>query len=191
MYDYRLDLINGYQEWIQDYIDQGWAPYLVSFMFHQLPGSRLSVLAQMKQEIYRAYSRLVTRFDRNPRSSASFNRIPRMVLFPDFPVYKLEKNSIRDISVNNGLHYQGIALTPPVSRFRCTLDAHFCQEQHNYVNDKLARIEVQPVTWDPEYVTDYVGKSVKRRLASDDDIIILPRTTRELPSKMHRFPLST
>jgi hypothetical protein len=113
-----------------------------------------------------------------------------MFLFPDFPVYKLDKNSIRDISINNGLHYQGIALTPPVSRFRSTLVEHFRQEQHEYVSDKLARIHVQPITWDSDYVTDYASKSVRRGLASDADIIILPKMTRELPSKGDRFLLS-
>lgn len=92
-----------------------------------------------------------------------------------------------DISINNGFHFQGIALTPPVSRFRSTLDEHFRQEQHKYISDKLARIEVQPITWDPAYVTDYVFKSIKRGLASDEDIIILPKTIRELPSNVGRF----
>ena len=183
-------LIQSYQQWIQDYIDQGWRPYQVSFMFHQLPGSQLSVLAQMKQEICRVYSRLITRFDRNPRSPASFSRLPRLILFPDFPVYKRGKTSIRGISINNGLHYQGIALTPPVSRFRSTLDEHFRQDQHKYINDKLARIAVQPITWDPDYVTDYVAKSIKQGLASDEDIIILPKTIIELPSNVGRFSLS-
>jgi hypothetical protein len=32
--DYRPALINGYQQWIQGYIDQGWRPYQVAFMFH-------------------------------------------------------------------------------------------------------------------------------------------------------------
>jgi len=111
-------------------------------------------------------------------------------LFPDFPVYKLGKTSIRGISINNGLHYQGISLAPPVSRFRSTLDQHFRHDQHKYINDKLARIEVQPITWDPDYVTDYVAKSIKRGRASDEDIIILPKTISELPSNVGRFSQS-
>ena len=109
----RLELIYGYQNWIQDYINQGWRPYEISFMFHQLPGKQSSVLGQMRREIERVYSRLLTRFDRNPRSPAGFNRLPRMILFPDLPVFKWKKKSIRDVSINEGLHYSGIALTPP------------------------------------------------------------------------------
>jgi hypothetical protein len=34
-----------------------------------------------------------------------------MMLFPDLPVYKRAKKSIQDDSINDGLHYGGIALT--------------------------------------------------------------------------------
>ena len=179
----RLELIHGYQNWIQDYINQGWRPYEISFMFHQLPGKQSSVLGQMRREIERVYSRLLTRFDRNPRSPAGFNRLPRMILFPDLPVFKWKKKSIRDVSINEGLHYSGIALTPPISRFRSTLDIHFSQEQDQYINEKLLRIHVTPITRDPDYVTDYVAKTYKRGRVSGDDIHILPKTVGELPSK--------
>ena len=161
----------------------GLATLHISFMFHQLPGTQSSILRQMKSEIERVNARLVTRFARNPRSRAEFKFLPRMILFPDLPVYKHEKKSIEDVSINNGLHYGGIALTPPVSRFHSTLEAHFNQDQDKYVNEKLARIHVTPITWDPDYVTDYVAKSFKRGRVSDEDIIILPKTISELPSK--------
>jgi len=179
----RLGLLHGYQKWIQDYINQGWQPYLISFMFFPLPGTQSSILRQMKREIERVNSRLVTRFDRSPRSRAGFKRLPRMFLFPDFPIYKHEKKSILDVSINNGLHYGGIVLTPPISRFQSTLDAHFDQDQDKYVNEKLARIHVKPITRNAAYVMDYVAKSFKRCRVSDEDIIILPKSRRELPSK--------
>jgi hypothetical protein len=72
----RLDLIHGYQDWIQDYVDQDWDPYEILFMYRPLPGGKQSILEQMKREIYRVNSRLVTRFDRDPRSEAGFNRLP-------------------------------------------------------------------------------------------------------------------
>ena len=90
---------------------------------------------------------------------------------------------MEDVSINNGLHFGGIALTPPVSRFQSTLDAHFDQDQDKYVNEKLARIYVEPITWDPGYVTDYAAKSFKRGRVSDEDIVVLPKTLSELPSK--------
>jgi hypothetical protein len=36
-----------------------------------------------------------------------------MILFPDLPVYKHGKKSIRDVSIYDGLYYAKIALVPP------------------------------------------------------------------------------
>ena len=36
---------------------------------------------------------------------------------PDLPVPKRGKKSLGDVSINDGLHYGGIVLTPPVSCF--------------------------------------------------------------------------
>ena len=71
------ELVNGYQDWVMEYVDQEWLPYEMSLMFNPLSGSKSTQLEQMKTEIYRANSRLVTRFDRNPRSLAGFNRLPQ------------------------------------------------------------------------------------------------------------------
>jgi hypothetical protein len=179
----RLDLIHGYQEWVQDFIDQSWGPYEISFMYHALPGTTKTILEQMKKEIYRVNSSLVTRFDRNPRSATRFNRLPRMMLFPDLPVYKHKKPSLNDVSINEGLHYGGIVLTPPISRFRSTLDTYFEENQKKYVNKRLARIHVEPIISNDWYVTDYVAKSIKRDTVSEDDIVILPRTPSEMPAE--------
>jgi hypothetical protein len=179
----RLQFLGGYQNRIQDYIDDGWSPYLISFMFSQLPGKQSSVLRQMEREIERVYSRLVTRFERNPRSPTRFQYLPVMILFADFPVFKWSKKSIRDVSINDGLHYGGIALTPPISRLQTTLDLHFEQHQDKYVNDKLARIHVVPITRTATYAMDYVAKSFKPGRVSDGDIVILPKAPSELPSK--------
>ncbi len=177
-----MELMGGYQDWVQNYVDQGWMPFIISFMFNQLRGSDSSILGQMKREIERAYSRLPTKFHRDPNSRTGFNFLPRMILFPDFPVFKWEKKSIRDVSVNNGLHYTGIALTPPFSRFCSTLDVHFMQHQQDYLSDKLARIHAKAILWDPRYVTNYAAKSVKRGRVSQEHIIILPRTIGEMRS---------
>jgi hypothetical protein len=101
-----------------------------------------------------------------------------MILFPDMPVYRHEKKSIRDISVNDGLHYGGLALIPPVSRFRSTLDTRFAEG----INEKVARIHVTPITDNPGFVVDYAAKSFKRGWVSEEDILILPRAISELPS---------
>jgi hypothetical protein len=181
----RLLIIHEYQKWVQELVKKRWKPYQTVFMFHQLPGKTVwSATRQMKSEIERVYARLVTRFARNPRSKKLVQHLPIMILFPDLPVYKRQRDkSIEDVSVNNGLHYGGIALTPPYSRFKSTLDAYFDEYQDTYVNKKLERIHVTPITWNPANVTDYVAKSFKRGRVSDEDIIILPKAISELPSK--------
>ena len=179
----RLNLLNGYQQWVGSYIHEGWKPYEISFMYHQLPGSTKSILEQMKQELHRVNSRLVTRFHRDPRSEIGFECIPRMMLFPDLPVYKHEKKSIQDVSINDGLHYGGIALTSPISRCQTSLDDHFTDDQEKYLNKKLERIFVKPITHSHNYVTDYVMKAIKNGRMSEEDIVILPRTISEFPDK--------
>jgi hypothetical protein len=179
----RLNLLNGYKQWVGSYIHEGWKPYEITFMYHQLPGSTKSILEQMKQELHRVNSRLVTRFHRDPRSKIGFECIPRMMLFPDLPVYKHEKKSIQDVSINDGLHYGGIALTSPISRCQTSLDDHFTDDQEKYLNKKLERIFVKPITHSHNYVTDYVMKAIKNGRMSEEDIVILPRTSSELPDK--------
>jgi hypothetical protein len=179
----RLDLIKGYQEWVENYVDDGWQPYEISFMYQQLPGSGNSILEQMKQELYRVNSKLVTRFHRNPRSRAGFEFLPRMMLFPDLPVYKHQKKSIEDVSINDGLHYGGIALTPPISRCKTRLDRYFRENHDDYLSNKLARIFVEPITHAHDYVTDYVMKAIKSGRLSQDDVVILPRCISELSDR--------
>ncbi len=177
---FRLELLGGYKRWVGDYVNQNWQPYFISFMFHHLPGSQASILRQMNSEIIRVYRRLPTQFTRNPRSPAGARLLPRMILFPDLPVYKHEKKVIDDVAINDRLHYGGLALTPPVSRFQSTLDAHFAQDHPHCISEKLARIHVTPITDNPGFVVDYAAKSFKRGWVSEQDIIILPRVISEL-----------
>jgi hypothetical protein len=106
-----------------------------------------------------------------------------MMLFPDLPVYKRAKKSIQDVSINDGLHYGGIALTSPISRCQTSLDDHFTVDQEKYLSKKLERIFVKPITHSHNYVTDYVMKAIKNGRMSEEDIVILPRTISELPDK--------
>jgi len=194
-YDYTAEnatgpeLVKGYQQWVTQYTDEGWKPYEVSFMFNQLPGSQRAILEQMKQEIYGINSKLVTRFHRDPRSPAAFEHLPRMMLFPDLPVFKHAKKGIDDVALNDGLHYGGIALIPPVSRCRKDLKELFANDLSKYVVGSLNRVHVEPVTHTEDYVTDYVMKTLKRGRLSRDDILVLPRTVSELPDHPSRVPV--
>jgi hypothetical protein len=180
---YRLGLLRGYQQLVMDYIDRGYQAYFINFMFHQLSGNPTSILRQMRREIERVYSRLITRFDRDPRSPKRRHLRPIVILFPDLPVPKHKKKSLREVSINDGLHYNGIILTPPISRFKGTLETHFEVDREQYANDKLERIYVRPHTHDDWRVVDYAAKNLKRGKIDYDDIVLLPKVVSELPDK--------
>jgi hypothetical protein len=180
--------VRGYQRWVRRLVREGWKPYEISLMFNQLPGSERAILEQMKKEMYGLYPKLVTKFHRNPRSVAGRRCLPRMMLFPDLPAFKHDKKSIDDVSINDGLHYGGIALTAPVSRCRTDLDVLIEDDLDKYTTETLNRIFVTPITHAEEHVVDYVMKSIKRGRVWQDDIVLLPRAVSELPDRSQMAP---
>src|SRR5689334_16487298 len=60
--------INAYGDMINQYMDQGWDGYLLTFMFNHLKGSPVSVQKQMYEEVERVYAKVLTRIVRKPRS---------------------------------------------------------------------------------------------------------------------------
>ncbi len=78
----------------------GWDPYFLSFMFHQLPGSRQTQIQQMHEEIEIFYRKLITHVERHPRLYKNADKLPRGVFFPDAPAYKRQKQCLRDVTVN-------------------------------------------------------------------------------------------
>ena len=63
--------IKGYATWAGEHVENGWDPYLLSFMFNHVPGSRASVLRQMQREVERVYATSLTRVIRKPRCQAA------------------------------------------------------------------------------------------------------------------------
>src|SRR4051812_39867209 len=100
-YSQRLLLIKAYSDWIKQYYDQNWFGYLFTFMFNQIPGSRDVRVNEMQKDLYRWWGRLLTRMYRNPRSRNAIKFLPRAVLFPDSPVPKRAKQTLRDVTVND------------------------------------------------------------------------------------------
>jgi len=60
------------------------------------------------------------------------------------------------------------------------LDEHISKNLRKYLVGNLREIGVAPITEQPEYVTEYGMKALKRGF-SEDDVLILPRTLSELP----------
>jgi hypothetical protein len=176
-------LILGCEEFVDNHITRGWRPYLLTFMFKSLRGPMNSIIDLMHDEIHRSYSILIKRFARHPKSPSSKQHLPMLLAFPDKPVSKRIKMSLRDVTTNGGLHFHGILLVPPVTRFKGCLVSHFSEERRGYLNNNLARLEVKEITHEPGYVVDYGMKSLKRKTVEFDDVWVLPKCVNELPSK--------
>jgi hypothetical protein len=173
-------LIRAYGRWIREHTMSGWDAYLFTFMFNQLPGSREATIQQMHEEVTVLYKKLVTRVVRKPKLPENAHLLPKGVFFPDGPAYKKEKQRLRDVSVNDGLHMHGIVLATTENRLKEGLDQHFRENRPLYETRKMYRIHVEPIEHSAVYVTDYAGKGVKTRRFIDDEILVLPRSIDEV-----------
>jgi len=172
--------IKACADWVWEHVLEGWRSYLITNMFEPLNGNQEAVIAQMKRAMERDfYSSLCKRFSRHPRKPNQQDRLPRLWLFPDFPVFKMDKKTpLADIQFNHGgLHYNGVLLLPPKSRFKADIIKHFDGYKDVYVRWPIQRIDIREI--DPEdlnYVIDYAGKTMKTNRVSQDDILLLPDT---------------
>ena len=80
-------ILAGYGDWVNDSIQQGWDGYLLSVMFHNLPGPVNSQIIQMHQEVTTLFSKLITRMIRNPRSPTWVPLLPKGLFVPDLPYW--------------------------------------------------------------------------------------------------------
>src|SRR5271156_523491 len=98
-------IIAGYSELVQRQIDhEGFNAFLLSFMFKPLAGSTKTRLIQMNDEVQRVYSTFVTSVVRRPKSPFRKASLPLLITVPDRPVYKLKKQRLSDVRINDGLH---------------------------------------------------------------------------------------
>jgi hypothetical protein len=180
-YDTTLQ-IEAYGRWVRDKIDQSWDAYIFTFEFNQLPGPPQEKMRLMREYLHRWYGRLATRTVRYPKSPKWIPFLPKAILMPDYPVPKHSKKTLKRVTINDGLHYQGPVLATGVgTRLQEPLDLHFRHNGPAYFTKELHHIDVKPVTHDPEFVTDYCMKALKDR-CSPDEILIFPRSVSELPS---------
>jgi hypothetical protein len=179
----REELLEAYGTWIKDHVRQGWDPYFLSFMFHQLPGSRRAQIQQMHEEITIFYRKLITHVERDPRLNKNAHKLPRGVFFPDVPAYTRQKQRLRAVTVNDGLHMHGVVVIPKKSRLKVSLGEHVQEYWRKlYRTEKMYRIDVVPMDARIVYTTDYAGKALKKPRFDQDDILILPKRTGELQS---------
>jgi hypothetical protein len=137
----------------------------------------------MHQQIERWYGRLATRTIRKTRSPVWVPYLPKGIFVPDLPVPKRSKQSLLDVSINGGLHMDGIVVANRWARIPETLDVYFEENLGTYVTSKLRHIDVQRIPHRARYVTEYALKGLKRSTFSEDDILVLPRTLSELSGR--------
>jgi hypothetical protein len=176
-------IIAGYQQLVEQKIEEGWKGYLLTVVFKQLSGSRSAMIAQTADEVERLYRTMLTRIVRNPKSPDRIGKLPIWLGSPDLPVFKTNKSSLAEVTINDGLHYHLIALIPPRSRLADDLVDHVRDQQALYAKAgrRVMRLDAVGIETRPAYVTDYALKSLSRRRFGSDEMLIFPRSRHELP----------
>ena len=172
---------DAWGDYIEARLDEGWHPFLLTFMFEQLPGSQAAKMAQMAHFLERAYALFVMRVVRKPKTAQSRGVAPIWLCAPDLPVYKQTgKHSLRDVVVNDGLHYHVILLLPPWSRLWDVV-MHFEELRPTYrKRAALDRVDVEPIVNRHRYVAGYGWKSILKGRFDVGDGFVLPRALTEL-----------
>ena len=94
---------------IREYIDLGWDPYFINFMFNHIPGDRQAKMDVMIQEVTRVHHIFTRHIVRRPEATAWRHLRPMFMGCHDLPVWKHAKEIGRGSVVNDGLHYNAIA----------------------------------------------------------------------------------
>jgi hypothetical protein len=177
-------LINSYGQWINKHISDGWDGYLFTFMFDHLVGSEQAKLIQMKTHLGWFYGRLAKRSVPQASRPQWAYCLPRAVMVPDTPVHKHSKQMLRDVTINDGIHWHGMVLAiRSAPKLQEPLDLHITKTMDKYLVGQIRHIDVQPIVSRSEYVAEYCMKGLKQSQFSKDDIVSFPRTTSELPAK--------
>jgi hypothetical protein len=78
----------------------------------------------MHEDIGRFYGKLASWVVRDPKSPKNAHLLPRAVFFPDGPCYTGRKKGLREVTINDGLHFHGIILVPTRSRLKVPFLQH-------------------------------------------------------------------
>jgi hypothetical protein len=167
-------------EWMEAGIQEEYEVFYINFMFDQLPGSRDAVLQQMRKRIHDGFYSKLCRFSaHHPKSPGERHRLAEAMLFPDLPTYKQTGGSLLYGNANGGVHYNGAIRIPLSSRLRGSLQDYVEKNALDWRREGF-RVNVQTVSRSPERLADYATKTVKRGLASPDDIFLLPLSGAEI-----------
>ena len=185
----REQLVEAYSRHISELVDEGRKAFYLNFMFNQLPGSRETQTQIMEQEIERVHSILMHHIVRRPKAKRFAHLRPIFFGCPDLPVFKWNREKVgQSATANDGLHFNVVALVPPrndpilpvefqywlrgpLSRLTAPLDQHFRENGRKYLNGRLARIDVTPIS--EGTMADYTFKAFKHGRIDEDSILVL------------------
>ena len=158
----------------------GWNAYYVNFMFHHISGIPRHRFAVMRNEVERVYSTMVTRIVRKPNSLERLDNLPRFIGCEDKPVPKNNKSSLRDVTVNDGTHINGVFPFPLKSRLRKHPIDLIGDNQKYYIPEggPLLRIHLTPLHVTLNKAADYTFKAIKRGWVKEEDIKTSTEVTR-------------
>jgi hypothetical protein len=180
----RSSNVKGCIQWTQRHVGKGGKAFLLTIMFEPMPGNERAKIGQMRKELEVLGSRLLLHYNRKPNSIFHAHKTPALYGFPDRPIYKREKLTLENVSINDGIHYHLICLEPTESRSHDSLDEHFEKEAYKYYsNSRIIRIDVQLITHDEDAVTSYGLKAYSSGQFQHDDFLILPRSRSEMPGR--------
>jgi hypothetical protein len=178
--------IDALAEWVTMYVNEGFEPYMIGFMFRLTSLNTSPSHQVMESEIRRVYARFLTENVRYPWSKGNVGNRPILVACPDWPVFKWNKTSKPIYLPHEGAHAGGILLVPPRNDLKHGVKDHFeTVKRKAYVHSglPLSRIHIQHMDHSYAYVVDYSLKSLKRRRCTSDDLIWLPDSQSERPSR--------
>ena len=125
-------------------------------MFCQIQDSDDKKLEEMKKDLGWFYGRLAKASVPKASSPKWSGFLPKAVLAPDFPVPKRSKVHLRDVTINDGLHWHGLVLVNPFApKLPGNLDVHIKENWKRYLVGSIRTIGAEPITHDPVYVTGY------------------------------------
>ena len=98
----------------------------------------------MQDSASRFYSKLITRIVRQPNAIEQLFNRPRMMVAPDYPVFKHDKIGLQAATVNDGLHLHAILAVPLKSRLKEYVVSHVERKPYLYLKAPLRNIHFEP-----------------------------------------------
>jgi hypothetical protein len=133
------EIVQAYGGWVQEHLHLGWDAYFVTFMFRNISGSNEVKIQLMQEEITKFYEKLATRAVRKPRSEKWVHLLPKGVFFPDVPGYKKSDSNIREVTINDGIHFHGIMVATRECRLKEPLHLHLGRKRRLYTG-RITRV---------------------------------------------------